>query len=729
MLRTALRTRRLLSTTLADKCTQHAKDLAALPEVVAAATLRHQLETGTLPKSSSRPTLDAAQTELVVDAGLATFHLHVEARVAAYCGEGFYTIGPCGEELLGAVGLVLEDEDGCALHYRHLATNVVRCLRRGDSLEDLLLARARGYCVSSEDPACGGAHCCVGGGANDWLVTSTLASQAPRAVGRALADTFRPRCERTRQVEYVSVGDGSVNNGHFLSAVNFAEYVAHRDAAVPVVFAVADNDASISLAGHGWLPKFVEQRLGGCEVFRCDGADGHAVFRAAAEAFSYARNVQRPAVLIFENLPRRFGHAATDRQDAYLPTEEIARRRACDPLAGFIGDGIAHGLLDADTVTARSEEIALAARNAFDIASAEPKHDDRAALVSRLAAPLAPVPPKPAATPAPARVDVLRKHATRVLDELLTRHDDVVYVGEDVEHGGYYLVTEGLKANDERRVRDFPPDETALLGAAAGLAQRGLVPIVEVPYAKYLDCGFDQFAEIALMHWLSDGRQANGMVIRMQGFDRGLFGGNFHTHNWLPLLPGVDVVATSNGRDYARAMRHAVRQARAGRVVMMVDATYLLNLRHVHARDEAWLTGYPGDDDELAFDAVIARRDDSDTARRVACVTWGTGVVAALRARKLLDGVALDIFEQPCLTWSVENLAAALAPYDAVVFADPCKPAQCPLMHVVLQLQDANALPTRWRLAAAQPTYNPLGRDLTFLSTDDVAEAVKNVLR
>jgi len=448
-----------------------------------------------------------------------------------------------------------------------------------------------------------------------------------------------------------------------------------------------------------------------------------------------------------------------------LSVEEIARRRACDPLAGFIGDGIAHGLLDAATVVARNEEIALAARNAFDVASAEPKLDDRAALVRRVAAPLAPVPRTPvetpaaaplapvpvpsaatpaaapvlvppAATPAPTRVDVFRKHATRVLDELLTRHEDVVYVGEDVEHGGYYLVTEGLKANHRRRVQDFPPDETALFGAAAGLAQRGLVPIVEVPYAKYLDCGFDQFAEIAVMHWLSAGKQPNGMVIRLQGFDRGLFGGNFHTHNWLPLLPGVDVVACSNGRDYVKAMRYAIRQACAGRVVMMVDATYLLNLRHVHARDERWLTGYPGDDDELAFDAVIARRDDSDAARRVACVTWGTGVVAALRARKLLDGIALDVFEQPCLTWSPDALANALAPFDAVVFADPCKPAQCPLMHVVSQLQDANALPTRWRLAAAQPTYNPLGRDLTFLSADDltflsaddVAEAVKNVL-
>ena len=98
------------------------------------------------------------------------------------------------------------------------------------------------------------------------------------------------------------------------------------------------------------------------------------------------------------------------------------------------------------------------------------------------------MPPTPAATTG--KKDVLRKHATRVLDELLSNHEDVVYLGEDVEHGGYYLVSEGLKAKHGRRVRDVPPDETALLGAAAGLAQRGLVPIVEVPYAKYLDCDF-----------------------------------------------------------------------------------------------------------------------------------------------------------------------------------------------------------------------------------------------
>ena len=63
-------------------------------------------------------------------------------------------------------------------------------------------------------------------------------------------------------------------------------------------------------------------------------------------------------------------------------------------------------------------------------------------------------------------------------------------VGEDVEHGGYYLVTEGLaKKHSSYRVRDYPPDETTLLGSAMGLAQAGLLPVVEVgiPYPSQYD--------------------------------------------------------------------------------------------------------------------------------------------------------------------------------------------------------------------------------------------------
>ena len=83
----------------------------------------------------------------------------------------------------------------------------------------------------------------------------------------------------------------------------------------------------------------------------------------------------------------------------------------------------------------------------------------------------------------------------------------------------------------------------------------GLVPIVEIPYAKYLDCAADIFHEAVSTYWLSNGKQSNGMMIRLQGFDKGIFGGNYHTHNSVSIPPGIDVVCYSNGADYVQGLR------------------------------------------------------------------------------------------------------------------------------------------------------------------------------
>lgn len=200
-----------------------------------------------------------------------------------------------------------------------------------------------------------------------------------------------------------------------------------------------------------------------------------------------------------------------------------------------------------------------------------------------------------------------------------------IYVGEDVRHGGYYSVTDQAAELFKSRVQDFPPDETSLVGAALGYSQvgsslvscrrcraaaaplpprpplllpganvmteglspawlkvrcvvcvwidpcclvvAGLLPICEIPYAKYLDCAADMFFETVFMNWLNakpaneDGapkQKPAGVFFRLQGFGRGVFGGNFHTHNIVHLPPGLDVVCFSNGRDYAQGFRHGI---------------------------------------------------------------------------------------------------------------------------------------------------------------------------
>mmetsp|Transcript_6876 Transcript_6876/g.10454 ORF Transcript_6876/g.10454 Transcript_6876/m.10454 type:complete len:183 (-) Transcript_6876:2347-2895(-) len=157
-------------------------------------------------------------------------------------------------------------------------------------------------------------------------------------------------------------------------------------------------------------------------------------------------------------------------------------------------------------------------------------------MMNRVSAPLASLPlkiPTQTSMKKDSKPQVMRKNMNRCFREILQRDSTVVYIGEDVRHGGYYLVTEDLSKEFPTRVLDFPPDETTLLGAALGFSQLGLTPIVEIPYAKYLDCGVDMFYEIAIQNWLTrpDKNKQKGMIIRLQGFDRGLFGGNFHTHN------------------------------------------------------------------------------------------------------------------------------------------------------------------------------------------------------
>jgi len=651
---------------------------------------------------------------------------------------------------------VLRDNDPMALHYRHTATQVARQLRAGRAMSDVLLDRARGHCVSSLDPVTGGAHCAIGGGPYDFLVTSTLASQAPPAVGRALGGQL---CHRLGldgpfakdSVSYVSVGDGSVNNAMFLAATNMAEYASHRNFKCPVLFGVTNNEVCISLRGYNWLEKYCSRF--DMPVYKADGHDLVSAFAATRDATDYVRRKKRPAMLVVDNVPRRFGHAATDRQGAYLSREEIATAAEADPLAGFCAQAVEAGFTTWPELLHRFDEITQLSTEAFSKAVEEPKITSREALFERNSQPLAPV-DRPRAEVAfnnarvthtlsssvamarqtEGRREVMRKHMTRVMDEALHEYPECVYIGEDVKHGGYYLVTDSLDGAHPSRVADFPPDETSLMGAGIGYTQAGLLPIVEMPYAKYLDCGADMFFEAAIANWLSNGKAPNGMLVRLQGFDRGIFGGNFHTHNALHMPPGLDVVCYSNGADYVRGMRYCLAQARAGRMIMSVDCTALLNLRHLHGKDEAWLCTYPDAEDVRSFDEVTVYPHDPDGAKgKLAIVTYGNGVVTALQARKVLEeqyGMpgAIDIVDTPYLSAVPGELPGVLADYGTVVFADICKEGQSPLAQMCVQMQRTGDLPAEWRVISAPKTYNPLGCYISFLNVEDVVDECRLLL-
>eukprot|EP00941_MAST-03F_sp_MAST-3F-sp1_P001865 g1865.t1 len=702
------------------------------------------------------------QVVLSLEAGFHTFNCHVESRVASLLGEGFYTIGPCGEELIAGVGAALRTTDPSALHYRHLAFQMARRLLSADSnVKEILLDRARGFTVSALDPVTGGNHCSLGGGPSDFLVTSTLASQATPAVGRALGTQLayalgvgNEYCKFPRDsLSFVSFGDGSVNNSHFLSAANMALYAQHRRFKCPTLFCVTDNDICISLKGHQWLPQFIKRyegnsSTGGMPVYCASGWDLADIFYQTSEAAKYVRKKKRPALLIINKVPRRFGHAATDRQAAYYSHDEISAVEEADPLALACEQAIKQGIVTRETLLEMFSSSAENTANAFSLAADEPKLSNRSDQIKVCAAELAPAltenfkASKKAKKATKKKSDVMRKWMNRVIDESLSEYPEMVYIGEDVEHGGYYLVSDGLAKKYPGRCSDFPPDETSLLGAGIGYSQIGLLPCVEIPYAKYLDCAADIFAESCIANWLSNGRQPNGMLIRLQGFDKGIFGGNFHTHQALTLHPGLDVVCYSNGADYVRGFRYALRQAKAGRVVMTVDSTALLNERHLHERDSGWTTTYPEREnyakDELTFDEVIVRPVFSKNENElfhgndIAVVTYGNGVLTSLRAGKQLyddHGIQITVIDTPYISGVPGQLPDVLDGFDRVIFADVCKEGQNPLSGMIMRLKNGGNLPSEWASVSALNSYNPLGSLITFLNEEDIVEKGVELLK
>jgi TPP-dependent pyruvate/acetoin dehydrogenase alpha subunit len=435
------------------------KEIQNLAEVREDVAFEELLRTSSLPAADAFPlgtgrahTMTRDQVMRVLEAGFVTSLLHCESRVAALLGEGFYTIGPGGEELLAAAGVPIQEQDLTALHYRHVGTQIARHLGMGIGVDEIIMNRARAHTVSSADIVTGGAHCSLGGTPRDFLVTSTLSSQCTPAVGRALGiglshglKNLQPDVDAQFAVDavsYVSLGDGSTHNAHFLSAVNLTDYARNRGYKCPVVFGISDNDLSISLRGHGWVKRSLKTKLeASMQVFMCNGNDMYSIYESMASALEYARVHKRSCAIIFSDLARRFGHAATDRQAAYRSEEEIAGSQQHNPLAVASAMALRDGFTTYDELSALYVQLRETTVNSFAAASAEPKISSRAQLLDRLSQPLA-TPQQETSlivssgyhteNSTKGQRDVMRKHMSRVFDEQMELDKAMVYLGEGV---------------------------------------------------------------------------------------------------------------------------------------------------------------------------------------------------------------------------------------------------------------------------------------------------------
>src|SRR5690554_123698 len=155
--------------------------------------------------------------------------------------------------------------------------------------------------------------------------------------------------------------------------------------------------------------------------------------------------------------------------------------------------------------------------------------------------------------------DALRQ----ALREEMLRDERVFLMGEDIgAYGGSYAVTKGLLDEfGEKRVRDTPISETAIIGAGVGAAMMGLRPVVEIMTINFMLVALDQVINnAAKMHAMFGGQFNVPMVIRTVGGGRRLAA--THSQNLEPLLahiPGLKVVAPATPYDAKGLLKASIR--------------------------------------------------------------------------------------------------------------------------------------------------------------------------
>ncbi|HKT95309.1 MAG TPA: alpha-ketoacid dehydrogenase subunit beta [Paraburkholderia sp.] len=242
-------------------------------------------------------------------------------------------------------------------------------------------------------------------------------------------------------------------------------------------------------------------------------------------------------------------------------------------------------------------------------------------------------------------------------------HDpDVVLLGEDIGvNGGVFRTTAGLQARfGAQRVIDTPLAETAIGGAAVGMAAMGLKPVAEIQFSGFIYPAIDHLLNHAsrLRH-RTRGRLTCPLVVRSPS-GAGIHAPEHHSESPEALfahIPGLRVVTPSSP---ARAYGLLLAAIRDPDPVIFFEPTRLYRLFRQSVEDNG---------EALPLDCCYVLRDGAD----VTLVSWGGALQEALAAADLLalEGVSAEVID-----------VATLKPLDMdTILASVAKTGRCVIVH------------------------------------------------
>lgn len=469
---------------------------------------------------------------------------------------------------------------------------------------------------------------------------SHMAAMLPVACGLGLA----ARLQQEDFVVLAFTGEGGTREGDFHEALNLAAVWK-----LPVIFVVENNGYGLSTPAHEAIPvdDVADAAVGyGMPGEVVDGNNVLAVIDAVRRAAARARSGEGPSLLEMKTFRMRGHEEASGTK--YVPQEILAYWRQKDPIDRF------EAYLDQAGSLSRKERAAMRAAleaevlEATEYALAQPEvestpADEQADLFA---------PPFLALrTPKPTQRTLRFVDAISEALWLAMEQDErVLLMGQDIaEYGGVFKVTEGLVERfGKARVRNTPIIESGAVGAALGLAIAGFKPVMEMQYADFISCAFNQIVNnLATTHYRW-GQPVN-VTIRAP-FGGGLGAGPFHSQSkeaWFCHVPGLKIVVPATPEDAKGLLLTAIEEPNP---VLFFE--HKLLYRSVR-----------GPVPEGIYHVPLGTARVARTGTEATIVTYGVGVHWALKeaAWWAEQGVSLEVIDlRTLIPWDKETVLASV---------------------------------------------------------------------
>ena len=462
-------------------------------------------------------------------------------------------------------------------------------------------------------------------GTQDHRIVGMISHLGPQlgiADGIALANILK----QEELATLVFTGDGGASEGDFHESLNVAAVWN-----LPVIFCVENNSWGLSTPSEEQFKckQFIDKGVGyGMEAIQMDGNNILEVIRTLRKITKEIRKNPKPVLLEAMTFRVR-GHEESS-GTKYYP-EGIQEEWAIkDPLPNYEMFLKEEGILTDEIESEYRNELKEHIQSSFDIAQNEPliTSDEDKEENDVFAPHIQNVIEAQGEKKEIRFIDAIQQS----LNQSMERYPGLVLMGQDIaEYGGAFKVTEGLvDLYGKGRVRNTPLCESAIVGAGLGLSIKGMKAMVEMQFADFVTCGFNQIINnLAKIHWRW-GQNAD-VVVRMPT-GAGTAAGPFHSQSneaWFFHTPGLKILYPSNPTDAKGLLNAAIEDPNP---VLFFEHKYLYR----SLKEEV---------PEAYYTTEIGKANVVSTGDTLTIITYGLGVHWAIEEMNNRPEIQAEIID------------------------------------------------------------------------------------